>query len=177
MISRQPAQGRVLLQRGFTLIEILVVVFIIGVILGFASLSLGGRSLDDRLNQDARRLRQVMVMALDEAALTTAEIGFQPRKNGYAFLVRGDTSWVPIDNARSPLRVYTFEIPASIEFTQLPQGMPSGDAGNNTPAMYFFSSGELTPFELILRAEGSAQRYVYRGRIDGQITMERETDT
>lgn len=175
MFARRRAKSPVLRQRGFTLIEILVVVFIIGVILGFASLSLGGRSLDDRLDQDARRLRQVMVMALDEAALTTAEIGFQPREDGYAFLVRGDAGWVPIDNPRSPLRVYTFEIPAAIEFTQLPQGMPSGDADKNMPAMFFFSSGELTPFELILKAEGSAQRYVYRGRIDGQITMERET--
>jgi len=163
--------------RGFTLIEILVVIFIIGVVLGFASLSLGGRSLDDRLDQDARRLHQVMIMALDEAALTTAEIGFQPRKNGYAFLVLGDAGWVPIDNPRSPLRLYEFEIPAKIELTQLPQGLPEGEDGENMPALFFFSSGELTPFEFVLRAEGTTQRYAYRGRIDGQITMERETDT
>ncbi len=163
-------------QCGFTLIEILVVIFIIGVVLGFASLSLGGRSLDDRLDQDARRLHQVMIMALDEAALTTAEIGFQPRKNGYAFLVRGDAGWVPIDNPRSPLRVYEFEIPALIELTQLPQGLPTGDNAESAPALFFFSSGELTPFEFVLKAEGTRQRYLYRGRIDGLITMERERD-
>ncbi len=177
MQPRLQAPSPATTERGFTLIEILVVIFIIGVILGFASLSLGGRSLDDRLDQDARRLHQVMIMALDEAALTTAEIGFQPRKNGYAFLVMGDAGWVPIDNPRSPLRVYEFEIPARIELTQLPQGLPEGEDSQNTPVLYFFSSGELTPFEFVLRAEGSTQRYLYRGRIDGQITMERETAT
>lgn len=160
-------------QQGFTLLEILVVLFIMGIILGFATLSIGGRSLDDKLAQEAQRLLQVMQIASDEAALTTAEIGFRPVDGGYVFLVKGSESWVPIENPRSPLRSYSFEIPAEIELTEIPQGMPASTEEKNAPVFFFFSSGELTPFELVLQADGTQERYRYLGRIDGLVSMDR----
>ncbi|MEN8719600.1 MAG: type II secretion system minor pseudopilin GspH [Oceanococcaceae bacterium] len=159
---------------GFTLIEILVVVFIIGVILGFATLSLGGRSLDDRIEQDARRLYQVMQLAADEAILTTAEIGFQPLEDGYAFLVRGDASWVPIENPRSPLRVHRFEIPARLRILEQTGGPPPSTQDEDEellPAVYFFSSGELTPFTIELFVPDNPYRFRISGRIDGVLSL------
>lgn len=161
-------------QAGFTLIEVLVVVFIIGVVLGFATLSIGGRSLDDRLAEDAARLQRVLQIASEEAVMTTAEIGFLPTQDGYAFLVRGEEQWVPIDNPRSPLRPYKFEIPAKVGFRELPANLPtpnSDDPAAIAPQIYFFSSGELTPFDLGLAVESQEPRFAIQGRIDGLVSL------
>ena len=74
-------------QQGFTLIEILVVVFIIGVILGFATLSLSGRALDDKAQEEARRLAEVLRLARDEASMTGFELGWRRTDKGYDCLL------------------------------------------------------------------------------------------
>lgn len=163
-------------QRAFTLIEVLVVVFIIGVILGFASLSLGGRSLDDQLDQEARRLQQVLQIASEDAIFTTTEIGLQLLPDGYVFVVPGEPNWVPIERQRSPLRAHRFEIPARLTISQASLGNlgQSPDDGEQLPAILFLSSGEVTPFELELGAPGADSVFRIQGRIDGLIQMRRE---
>lgn len=162
-------------ESGFTLIEVLVVVFIIGVILGFATLSLGGRSLDDRLEQEARRLTEVLRLASEQAIVTSAQIGFRPSENGYEFLTPGEERWVPLEAPRSPFRAHQFEIPAELLLTDAPAAL-RGD-NKDLPAVVFFSSGELTPFEFSLRVEGLDKVERIRGRIDGLITRIGPTPT
>ena len=157
--------------QGFTLIEVLVVVFIIGVILGFATLSLGGRSLDDRLEQDATRLHRVLELALEEAVLTTTEIGFATADEGYVFVVRGEDGWQPLEASRGPLRAHRFDYPAKIEMQDLPAALATAAAEDEgpRPVALLLSSGELSPFTLLLSAPGVDRRYRISGRPDGLL--------
>lgn len=71
---------------GFTLIEISVVLLIVGILTTFLVLSIGNRPLDDRMHNQARRLKQLIAMAENEAQLKGVQIGLQVGSNGYRFL-------------------------------------------------------------------------------------------
>jgi len=71
---------------GFTLIEIMVVIVIIGILVTFVSLSIGNRALDDRMEAEARRLEKLMQLAADEAQIQGMELGFRHTEQGYEFL-------------------------------------------------------------------------------------------
>src|SRR5699024_337924 len=53
--------------RGFTLIEVLVVVLIIGIVLSFVSLSINTNSAAERLDREARRLAALARTAATDA--------------------------------------------------------------------------------------------------------------
>lgn len=99
---------------GFTLIEILVVMVIIGILVTFASLSVTSRALSDQLQSEAQRIAQLLQTASEDAELQGLEIGFVHTDHGYAFLAVGSGGgWVPIDSG--PLRPRQFSGPIHLE--------------------------------------------------------------
>lgn len=158
-------------QRGFTLLEILVVVFIIGVILSFATLSLGGRGLDDRANEEARRLAELFRLARDEAGVTGLELGWRAAGEDYQFLALADGGWAAYP-ARGPLRDRS--LPEPLRMTVLVEDLPvAEDEADNAPQILFLSSGEVTPFTVQIGARELDSVYEIRGNLIGQIDMQR----
>lgn len=181
--------------RGFTLLELLVVLFIIGITLGFATLTISGDDGADRLEREAERLEALMEMASEEAVLFGVEIGLDLTQEGYRFLRLDRDGWRPVEGSTTPLRPR--ELPEGMELRLLqsedednerarplaPRGRPSGDDDEEDdadersgprPQVLFLSSGELTPFELQLQAEDVAPRYLYEGNRGGELAMRRE---
>ena len=73
-------------RRGFTLIEILVVVVIIGVISAMVLLSFGILGDDRDLQTQARRLVSLVELSLDEATLQGRDFGLEVMREGYRFV-------------------------------------------------------------------------------------------
>lgn len=80
---------------GFTLIEVAVVIFIIGILATLVTLSIGNRSLDDRLENESMRMEQLLRLAQEDAQLKGIVIGVRFTQSGYQFLVLDDKNhWV-----------------------------------------------------------------------------------
>lgn len=80
---------------GFTLVEILVVMVIIGITLGMASLNAIPSPRQD-LENEAKRLTLLLQLARDEAIVRNKQVAFEATPDRYLFLVRNETGWTPV---------------------------------------------------------------------------------
>ena len=80
---------------GFTLVEILVVMVIIGITLGLASLRAIPSPRQD-LEDEAKRLTLLLQLARDEAIVRNRPVAFEATPERYRFLVRTDEGWVAV---------------------------------------------------------------------------------
>ncbi len=165
-------------QAGFTLIEMLVVVLIIGVVMSFVSLSLNPSGASDRMDTDAQRLNALTQAAADDAILYGREIGLDITRNGYRFLRLGDDGWQVINVPDSPLRARRLSegvVLALIERDEDTPRLASGDDDDDAirPEAFFLSSGETVPFTLEISATGVDHYFRLTGEPNGTLSMER----
>lgn len=168
---------------GFTLLEILAVIVIIGITVSFASLSLSSRAVDERLVTEADRLLVLLKLAADEAVVQGEELGLLLAGDGYAFYHLEDHKWIaypegPLRERTLPDGTRLYLASEGREEFQLPK--PKDNDKNaetkkkqTEPQILMLSSGELTPFVLELRAGHLPVYYRVEGKITGQISMER----
>lgn len=188
---------------GFTLIEVLVVVVIIGVMATYLSLSMGSGHLDKQIEQEAQRLQQLMRFASDEAQLQGLEIGFRHTLEGYEFLSSGVSGrWVAFDDG--PLRARKLGGPLYLELRTEGRLIPPGqmpapttadpeaeddaesdaDADDDAkaqaddqeilPQVLLLSSGEATPFTLDIKARDHQAYYHLAVDLLGRQSLERQ---
>jgi len=85
------------LPRGFTLLELLVVLVIVGTALGAVSFN-AIPSNAKNLQNEAQRIALLLQAARDEAIVRNRPVAFEADAYQYRFLVRSDTDWEPIAN-------------------------------------------------------------------------------
>lgn len=158
---------------GFTLVEIMVVVVIIGILLTFATLSIGDRAAIDKLDAESRRLEQLFRLAHEDAEIKGFEIGFRLLEDRYEFLaINTEGRWAPF--ADGPLRPRALAVPLSyglqVEGRSVPPARDSVDKEVPVePQVLVLSSGEGTAFALDLAAPGTALRYRIESNSLGQL--------
>ncbi|EKS9913249.1 MULTISPECIES: GspH/FimT family pseudopilin [Burkholderia] len=90
--GRQCTQHRRRAARGFTLLEMLVVLVIAGLLVSLASLSLTRNPRTD-LREEAQRLALLFETAGDEAQVRARPIAWQPTAHGFRFDVSSSDGW------------------------------------------------------------------------------------
>lgn len=81
------------LTRGFTLIEVILAVFIMGIIINMVALSLpASSSLNGSMTEKAESLRLILERVSDHASMEGRIIGLCVNAHGYKFVVRGKDS-------------------------------------------------------------------------------------
>lgn len=84
-------------QRGFTLLELLVVLVIVGIMLGFVTLN-AMPSQRQALQNEAQRISLLLQLARDEAIVRNRPIAFEVDQYRYRFWIRDENNaWQPIE--------------------------------------------------------------------------------
>lgn len=79
--------------RGFTMIELMVVILLVGLLVSFAVLSVGGPSARDVQHKEARRILARMDLAREEAVMQARSLGVRFERDGYLFYGIGEGQW------------------------------------------------------------------------------------
>jgi general secretion pathway protein H len=163
---------------GFTLLEVLVVVVIIGIIASMAVVStrvLGG---DHEMDQEARRLSAVLGQAREEAMLQGRDVGLRVDARGYDFLVYDNRNerWRLADDdllLRERLLPDGLEARLWIESRELklPSRAAPTELAPATPQVVVLASGDAAPFELRLERAGTREQRAIVGRVDGSFEI------
>ena len=121
--------------RGFTLLEVMVVVAVISVILTMAILSIGNAGRGDKLVDAARRLQLVSELGSQHAVMTGKPVGVIISGPAYNFQVYDQGNWQPA-HARG-LKAHEFETGIWLEATDHERSDQA-----STPSMMFLPDGE-----------------------------------
>ena len=163
---------------GFTLLELMVVLVLVGIIFSFAMLSLGGDDLGEMMEQETRRLVTLLELASDEAVLRGEELAVYFSEAGYEFLILQNTDW---QSSREDGLLKAYQLPAGIEIRLEVDGDPPGlteqddeDDDSLTPQVFILSSGEMTPFTATLQSHDSTARYRLSASVLGSLDWEVE---
>jgi general secretion pathway protein H len=173
-------------QVGFTLVEILVVIFIVATVVSIATLSIGVVGDDDELEIERRRLASLIETVQDEAMLQGREFGIEFMTSAYRFVefdpLTRQWAEVPGDELYrlrplpEGLEFVLYVDDKLIELETNPSQLADPDeeitrssARPYAPHLFVFASGESTAFEIHLWRPQTDGRLVMRGDILGEI--------
>jgi len=174
------------LQRGFTLIEIMVVVIIVATVVSIALLSVGVIGEDNEIDKERRRLATLIEMVQDDAMMQGREFGVELMTSSYRFVefdpltrqwaeVPGDELYrlrflpegvefaLYIDDKLIPLD----EDPQKLDDPS--KSMISTGIKPYIPHLFVFASGESSVYEIRLRRPQTDYELIMRGDVLGQI--------
>ncbi len=163
-------------QRGFTLLEILVVVTLLGFVLGIATLNVGGNEARE-LRLFVRHAHAVLELAAEEAELQSTQLGLRVDNSSLRFVAFDvvENSWQALqDKPFQPLEVPAqVQVKLDVEDFAGQEDTLLGDGGEQQPQIVFLSSGETTAYTLLLQpARGEAYRLLSDGL---NLTLEEDT--
>jgi len=167
--------------KGFSLLELLVVIVIISILFTFTTLAIRGTSPEELIQTEAERLDRLLQLALEEAILKGQEYGLEFKPDSYRFLLYFENTWQPLDNddlLRERQLPQNMEFELEIEQIEVLVEKDSADADKKDeekpdPQVFILSSGEITPdFNVRLVMPGVETSYIVSGTANGDHKAE-----
>jgi general secretion pathway protein H len=168
-------------QSGFTLLEVMLVLALMGIAISIISFTNIGQDPSEKIEHESKRLQVVFDMASDFAVLNQMQLGLRldEEKATYTFVyLNEDDEWLPIEGNKL---FAEYVLPESFSVYLELEGLPwesedslfdqrvfdeelsvsneSVEIGNEEdippppPQIFIMSSGDITPFELTIRYE------------------------
>ncbi|KPK39869.1 MAG: hypothetical protein AMJ69_04395 [Gammaproteobacteria bacterium SG8_47] len=175
---------------GFTLIELVAVVTILGIILSIAMLYVDRDEIAEKMDEEAWRLQQLLQMAREEAILQNQQLAVAFSEHQYSFERYTGADWELIsdDALFRPRGIGTFlhmslvldgqaiEFAADAEQEQEDDPREE-DEEEQPPRIFILSSGEISPFELTFTDEDRRHSLMLRGELNGLVHIAERRST
>lgn len=178
LCSPRAVHGLARLARGFSLIELLVVVALIGIFAGMVVLSMGVVGSDREVEQETLRLRSLLTLLREEALMQTRDFGVLFTRAGYRFYVYDYMRqlWVePPDDEllaqRDLPRALDLALTLEERRVVLAPNFDRIDDDEPEPQVLILSSGEVTPFTAEFSRDLTEGRFVLQVGVDGSIEV------
>lgn len=189
-------------QTGFTLMEVILVMALIGLIMSTVSYTVFSSNIEEDIEKEVQRLQVVTSLASDYAVINQQELGLliDEEKRSYEYLTLNE------ENEWQPLLAHKYfelrELPESLflelnldglawqedeslfdsrifdeQLSVSEEGVEIGneeDVPPPPPQIMILSSGEITPFELKLKYSDDDDEFYYLLSAKDTIPLERE---
>lgn len=155
---------------GYTLIEILIVIFIISIVTTVALLSIN-QNKNKTIESFAKQLTQILTLAEEQAILQPIVLGMYLDHDSFRFSSLQSepktqkSTWVPLQDTI----LGKHRIPNGILVSIKVDGQ-SMDLEKKNPQIIISTNGEATPFTIYVGQPGEKPLYAIRGEMDGSIT-------
>ena len=147
-------------QKGFTLIEILIVVLIIGIVIGVALVAPNFSGPGQRLKDESVRLQVLIGQARERALMEDQELGLSLTKTGYQWWQwsRDKEKWKLLKEQS----YRSYKLPDDIVLSNLnrKKKVLVVDQKEERPEWIFYSDDRLTPLRLELSLQGDKRRTI-----------------
>jgi len=166
-------------QQGFTLIEVLLVVLLIGIVSGIVLLAASPNDSSRVVSTEIERLAEVLVLASEEAVNNNQQIGLLFDEHSYRFVVLDEETqrW---QESNEPLFA-VYELPEVINLHLLKDDKDkvlvlnkdknkNDDKQDISPQLLFLSSGESSSVVLEIASEDGNQQQITVDEL-GSITL------
>ena len=154
------------MQKGFSFIELLLLIAVMGISLSVVSANLGQNNRDI-LNDEVLRLVSLLNYASDESISTGRPLLWEQTENGYRFLQRDEN----LDIWKPALEAYV------LRARQLPEKIYIESAQNQygkTRVVFFSASGVSSPYTI--KMSNGEQRQIISGNLIGQASVQAMKD-
>jgi len=180
--------------RGFTLIEIMVVVAIIAVMAGAVVINMDFRNVGRVIRDTSLRTHLLMNLAADQAVYSRQQLGIRFHPESYEFYILGEPTPATEDTNAKPAvwsmleddRLKFKEVPAKLEFQVQITGLDivleeledelaaATDEEPIKPHVIFLSNGEVMPdFRVIIQDQDGEHKHAIATGEDEPIVTER----
>lgn len=165
--------------KGFTLIEILVVMLIISIVSTVALLSI--RSNETReMETLAKNISQMVTFAEEQAMLQSRVLGVavQSQQLQFASLENSKDNKKSIWHALNNHSLGTYKVPEHVQMT-ISSGNSKTEIDNNAqdlkPQIIISTNGDIIPFTIYVGMKGKKPQYAIIGDADGYISTKHVT--
>lgn len=175
--------------RGFTLLELLVVLVIVGILVVMTTLSVGVSGADRELEREAERLESLLRLAAEETVMQGRDLGLRFYPDRYEFSILEEMLdpktgeirevWRELGNdeilrARELPRDTEIELLIEERAVVLKPARRRRPDDEYRPQVFILSSGDMSPFTLRLRRRPERRSWVLEAGANGNLELTRE---
>jgi general secretion pathway protein H len=156
--------------RGFTILEIMVVVAVISIITSTILLNTSFKRPENELKEYAGRLQKTLRLLTQEAILDDKNYALSVIPGGYVILEYNGQEWLPSEDRflQKLSQTHTFEETVTIDNTEI--NIEKTDEPQ--PHILVLSSGEMTPFEWVVEDPETDFQVKLTSNLLGDIVIE-----